>query len=584
VPKPNKALWLLLLAAIGLNTGCSQLSPRHGGGEPAKSAETAAEPVSEDAVEAPIPHVDLTQTLLYQLLVGEFAAQDGQFQLSTEQLLTAAEETRDPRLAKQATRTAMYANDSQLAMRAANLWHELAPEDRDADEAIAAIYISAGQFAQARPYLLQIIQKPSGTGTNGFLIAANLLSHAPDREQALALMDELVRPHSKEPEALYASAVMAAQVEKPALALDRLDQLLRVDPHHLQGLVMKSRLLYGMGRKDEGITTLRRAVNEAPDNTQLRTVYARMLVDEHRLDEARSEFRTVDRQSPDDPDVIYALGLLALQANDVKDAEKQFQRLLDLGQREDEANYNLGQIAESRNEIDKAIAYYEAVEDSDIELDARLRAALLITRRDGLDKGRDYLHKLHPASAADRVKVSLFEGELLRQAGHNAEAMSVYTDALATYPDNPDLLYARAMVAERLDRLDILEQDLRAILRQKPNDAQALNALGYTLADRTSRLDEARQLIEKAMKISPNDAAILDSMGWVLYKQGHNEESLGYLKQALALQNDPEIAAHLGEVLWASGQHNEAHKVWDKALKQAPDNKVLLKTIDRLTK
>lgn len=576
----TKSLWWLLLAA-GLTNGCSQLPPTPATGKPEEQAITVAEPSSEDDVNAPLPNVELTPSLLYRLLIAEIAGQEGELNLSAEQYLASAEETRDPRLAKRATRIAMYANDARMALRAALLWSQLAPEDREADQALAAIYISAGEMVRARPHLQRIIETPAD---HGFLTAANLLSRAPSHEQALALMDELVQPHSKEPEALYASASLAAQLDKPALALDRVEQLLKLDPHHLQGLIMKSRLLYASDRKEEAIATLRQAVKEAPDNVQLRTVYARMLVDERHLDEARDEFRVIDRQTHDDPDVIYALGLLALQAEDLKDGEKQFQRLLKLGQREAEANYALGQIAENRNEVDKAIDYYEAVVDGENELDARLRASMLIARRDGLDKARAYLHNLRPGNGADSVKVSLFEAELLRQAERNEEAMAVYDDALALFPDNPELLYARAMMAERIDRLDILEEDLRKILSKNPEDAQALNALGYTLADRTNRLEEARRLIEKAMKISPNDSAILDSMGWVLYKQGHLSEALGYLKQALAQQNDAEIAAHLGEVLWASGQKEEARKVWNDALKQNPDHQVLRQTINRLTK
>lgn len=579
MPNPTKPFWLLLLAAATLTSGCTRLAPK-----PAEDTVTMAEAPSEDAVDAPLPNVALSPALLYRLLVAEFAGQGGELHLSAEQYLISAEETRDPRLAKRATRIAMYGNDIHTALRAASLWQELAPEDRDANQALAAIFVSAGQLAEARPHLQKIIESPAGHGTHGYLTAANLLSRAPDREQALAMMDELVRPHAREPEALYASASLAAQLDKPALALDRLEQLLRVDPHHLQGLIMKSRLLYGMERKEEAIATLRRAVNEAPDNPQLRTVYARMLVDERHLDEARREFRTIDRQTGNDPDVIYALGLLALQADDIKDGEKQFQRLLKLGQREAEANFNLGQIAESRNEIDKAIDYYEAVIDGENELDARLRTAMLIARRDGLDKGRRYLQNIHPDNAADTVKVALFEGELLRQAERNDEAMSVYDDALALFPDNPELLYARAMIAERIDRLDILEQDLREILRKNPNDAQALNALGYTLADRTNRYAEAQQLIEKALQLSPDDAAILDSMGWVLYRQGRHNEAIGFLKKAHALQSDAEIAAHLGEVLWVAGQKDEAQKVWNDALKREPDHKMLRQTINRLTK
>lgn len=580
MPNLIKPLWLLL-AAAGLMGGCSQLPPTPAADQAAEEAVTAEEPLSDDDVNAPLPNVELSPSLLYRLLIAEFAGQGGELRLSAEQYLSSAEETRDPRLAKRATRIAMYGNDARIALRAATLWQELAPQDTDADQALAAIHISSGELAKAHPHLQRVIEYPAVA--HGYLTAANLLSRAPDHDQALAAMDELVKPHHQQPEALYASASLAAQLEKPALALERVDALLRLDPHHLQGLIMKSRLLYAVERREEAIATLRQAVEQAPANTQLRTVYARMLVDERHLDEARREFRILDRQIPNDPDVIYALGLLALQDEDLKEGEKQFQRLLRLGQREAEANFALGQIAESRNEIDKAIDYYEAVSDGENELDARLRAAMLLARRDGLDKGLAYLHNLRPASGADSVKVTLFEGELLRQAERNDEAMSVYDDALALLPGNAELLYARAMVAERIDRLDILEQDLREILRQNPNDAQALNALGYTLADRTDRLDEASQLIERAMQIEPEDAAILDSMGWVLYRQGRLAEALDYLKQAYARQGDAEIAAHLGEVLWVMGQREEAHKVWNEALKRAPNHKVLRQTINRLT-
>lgn len=581
---PKKALWLLLLASIGLASGCAQLTSRPAGAEVPPSQESTIATPSEDAVEGPLPNVELSTLLLYRLLVAEFAGQGGALRLSAEQYLFAAEETRDPRLAKRATRIAIYGDETALAMRAATLWHDLTPDDREAEQALAAVLISENRFAEARPHLERIIQAPARQGTQGYLIVANLLGRATDRPQALALMDELVRPRRHEAEPQFAAASLAVQLEQPAAALERLERVLKIDAHHLQALVMKARLLHATGRREEAINTLQRAVNEAPDNHQLRIVYARMLIDERRLDEARREFRTVDRKNPNDPEVIYALGLLALQADDFTEGEKQFQRLLKLQQREAEANFALGQIAESRNDIDAAIDYYEAVSEGDNALDARLRAAMLVARRDGIDQGRNYLHAIGTDTPSDAIKVAQMEGELLRQAERYEEAMAVYNDALALYPDHPELLYARAMIAERLDRLDILEQDLRTILQANPDDAQSLNALGYTLTDRTNRHAEALQLIEKALQLEPDDAAILDSMGWVLYRLGRYDESIGYLRRAYAQQQEAELAAHLGEVLWVAGQPQEARAVWDEALKQWPDHKVLRQTIERFVK
>lgn len=581
MPNPQKTLWLLLLAAIGLSAGCSTLPSAPTEESVASEPEGAAEPLSEDAVAGPIPNIELSGELLYRLLIAEFAGQSGNPRLSAEQYLKTAEETADPRLAKRAARAAMYGNDGNLALRAATLWRDLAPDDLEASQALAGLLIGAGRTEEARPHLERIINTPAMRQGHGYLVAANLLARDSDKARARALMKELSGPHQQEAEPLFAYASLAAQQENTPVALQGLDQLLQLHPGHLQGLILKARLLHEAGRKEEALASLAAAVKQAPDNTQLRMIYARMLVDERRLDEARREFLTIDRQAPDNPDVVYALGLLALQANAPKEGERYFQRLLKLEQREAEANYALGQIAESRNEIDQAIDYYDAVDSGENALEARLRAAVLIAQRDGVDEGRDYLHTLAPDNAADIIRVALVEGELLREAQRPEEAMAVYDETLVLFPDTPELLYARAMVAERIDRLDILEQDLRTILRQDPDNTQALNTLGYTLADRTNRFDEAYQLVEHALRLAPNDAAILDSMGWVLYRQGRHAEALGYLRQALALQNDGEIAAHLGEVLWAAGEQSEARKVWDEALKQSPNHPLLRQTVER---
>jgi tetratricopeptide (TPR) repeat protein len=277
----------------------------------------------------------------------------------------------------------------------------------------------------------------------------------------------------------------------------------------------------------------------------------------------------------------YAIGLLALQLEDYAGAETAFRRALGLGHPDPGAVYlALGQAAESAKHYDEALGWYRRVEGGD-RLRAHLRIATLIAKRDGLEQGRAYLQSLEPRSQEERVQVILVEAQLLREAKAWQETYDMLSQAAETFPDSYEILYDRAMAAERVDKLDVLEKDLRRVIEMKPDYAHAYNALGYTLAEKTDRLDEAYQLIEKAISLAPQDPFILDSLGWVHYRRGNLEEALKHLKSAYAARPDPEIAAHLGEVLWKLGQRDEARKVWKTALSDNPEHEQLLAVIQK---
>jgi tetratricopeptide (TPR) repeat protein len=285
--------------------------------------------------------------------------------------------------------------------------------------------------------------------------------------------------------------------------------------------------------------------------------------------------------APENIDVVYALGLLNLQANRVDDAEKNFTQLLAAGERRDDAYYYLGQIAESRQQSDAALDQYRLMESGTNYFHAQLRIALIMSAQGKVDEARKHLGDVSAENAAQEKQLIQAEGEILTENERYDDAMSVYDAALVDTYDS-DLLYTRAMLAEKIDRIDILENDLRAIIEREPENAQALNALGYTLANRTERYQEALELITRALEISPDDFYILDSMGWVLYRLGRLEDSVPYLERAREIRNDPEVAAHLGEVLWVMGDKDGARDVWDSALRDRPDDRILLDVIERL--
>ncbi len=281
--------------------------------------------------------------------------------------------------------------------------------------------------------------------------------------------------------------------------------------------------------------------------------------------------------------MLYTLGLLSLEAQRLDDAEKYMMMLIRLNQREGEAQYYLGRINENRRLYEKAIDWYGQVHVGEYKFDARLRIADLLGLLERTDEAIEHLDAMLSGSQStgSLVRIYITKGELLRGARRYEAAMEVFNTALEIVPGNSDLLYARALVAERLGRIDLLEADILQILRTEPDNAHALNALGFTLADQTDRYEEAYELLERAIEIMPDDPAIIDSWGWVHYRLGKYDEALRYLRRALSRLDDPEIAAHLGEVLWVTGDQKSAREVWQRALKEFPDDPKLLQVMQR---
>ena len=556
---------------------------------PAASSPRAAQPAAQPAPATlaappvPLPDYDLTPTLMYDLLAAEVALQRGELLLAADNYLRAAWETRDPRVTKRAVRIAVYARDQEKALEGAELWVELAPNDLEARQSLAALLIHLGRAQEAVAHLDYVLGAAPDSG-QGFQAIVNLLSRDADKAQAMALLEQLIAERREDPNALFAHAQMAFLLGRHDTALASVDALLERQPDAARAWVLKSNILRHTGRSAEAITAYARAVKAAPDDAGLRLSYAKFLVEERRFDTARSEFATLARQLPDNAEVAYALGLLAMQLGDLPAAEREFRRLLADGQHNDAAAFALGQIAESRKDHDEAMRWYGAVADGPNLFEAQVRAGLLKARTQGVDAGRAHLRGLRDQFPEEQINLLLAEGEMLRELERYPEAMEVLSAGLHASPDNPDLLYARAMAAERLDRLDILEQDLRRILQADPENAQALNALGYTLADRTERHEEALGYIRQALAQHPDDPAINDSMGWVMFRLGRYAEAETYLQKAATAFKDPEVAAHLGELYWTTGRSSEARQVWDEALKLAPGNRLLLDVIERLTR
>jgi tetratricopeptide (TPR) repeat protein len=308
-----------------------------------------------------------------------------------------------------------------------------------------------------------------------------------------------------------------------------------------------------------------------------------LLVANKRHAEARKQFEVLLEQFPKNAEVTMAVALLAIQAADYDAAEAQLKRALDNGYGEaDLVRLYLGQVSEERKRFDEALKWYSAVQPGEHYVAAQARYAGTLAKQGRLPDARKHLQQVSVSSREQRVQLTQAEAQLLREANAYTEAFEFLGEALQKMPDQPDLLYDHAMAAEKVDRIDVLEANLRKLLKMRPDHAHAYNALGYTLADRNERLTEARELIEQALTLSPDDAFIMDSMGWVLFRLGRNQEALDYLQRAYQLRPDAEIAAHLGEVLWVMGKQEEARKVWSRALEEHGKSDALQNTIKRL--
>jgi tetratricopeptide (TPR) repeat protein len=573
-----KFKYLLLAPVAMVAAGCAQLSPK-------QTVQPAAAPpvaVPQRVERSPVlPKVDLTGAILFQFLVSEIAGQRGDTGLATEGMLDLAKTTRDPRLAKRAAEMALQARREPQALEAAMLWNQIDPDETQARQAVAAILLNSGQLREAKPYLEKLL---AGEGDNvgaALLHLNQMLSRQRDKPATLALVQELAAPYLDRAEAHFAIAFAAWGAGKDELALSEVREARRLRSDWEAAALFQGQLLQRTS-VPAALDFYRTLLGDSPQMQDARLAYARLLVSERQYVEARTQFEKILGSLPGNPEVSVAVGLLAMQLKDYDAAEKYLQQAL-AGKYRDEATVRmyLGQLCDERGRYGEAATWYGSVAQGEQYVPAQIRHAAMLAKQGKLSEARKHLGQVAVLNNQQRVQVVVAEAQLLRDAKAYGEAFELLDKALEKLPNYPDLLYDHAMAAEKLGKVDILERDLRKLIQIKPDYAHAYNALGYTLADRSERLDEARQLIEKALQLSPDDFFVMDSLGWVQYRMGQLEKAEDTLRRAYTGQRDPEIAAHLGEVLWARGKHEEAEKIWRAALKENPGHEVLLNVIKK---
>lgn len=556
-----------LCVPIMTMAACAGVSPQRD--EPARSDLIISGPMT--------PAEDATSDEMYEVLAAELAGRLGHVPEAVAHYSRAAQLSDDPRIAERATRVALFAGVLREAIENGERWAKLAPDDPDAQRTLALLYVKSGHPERAVTHLERVVSIEPEQG-NGFMAAAAVLAGAEDGSKALDAMSKLVARYKTDPQAYLAYATLALKLEDYPAAVQASDKALALDPRLAQARMIKAQSLLKQGATERALKSMSSAASEDPTNFELQFSYGKMLVQAQRYGEAREVFERLLREQPKHPDLLYTLGLLNLQEGRYSAATDYFRHLVQTGKRIDEAYYYLGRIEEERKRYRPALDYYAKVGEGEYHVDAQVRIGTMLARVGEWPKVREHFKQRRDRAGDEATEVRLYlaEGRVLRDVKRYAEAFRLFSRALIEHPGNPDLLYARALIAEKMGRLDFLERDLKAILAKDPDNATALNALGYTLAEHNRRLEEARGYIERALRLKPDDPTVMDSMGWIQYRLGNYRQAEKYLRKAYGLLQDPEIAGHLSELLWHQGRRAEALKVLQTALQKDPEDNYLL--------
>jgi tetratricopeptide (TPR) repeat protein len=567
---------LTIMLTLLILAGCSTTAHRQ---TPQTTAENpAALPYTSTAI---APEA-LNKDILYNYLAGEIGIQRGAWEEAYDHLMLAAKEAKDSVAASKAARLAWRQDDLRRAVAATDLWVEFDPNNLSARQLAMLAALRDKALPQAQKQAESILKIADAKGKDGFLLLSAALATTKDKEK-LVLIKKLTDQYPDSAQAHYAQALVSTQEKQFEAALTALKHTQKLDADWDKPYLLRVQIFALQGNEAAAEKVLARAAKEHPSPAMLEA-YGRLLMQKKRYPEALTYFQQALSLSPANHELLYVIGVLALQTKDWELAKSTWERLRDDPQygKEQEAWYFLGQLEELQGNLKKATNNYQQVKTGRLTHDAQIRTAILTEKLGNHQQARELFRALRLTTPQKAVEIYIAEAQNLKELHKPESALEIYDEAIEAYPSNADLLYARGLLAADMEKIQIAEDDFKAALRIIPEDADTLNALGYTLADQTDRLEEALAYIKKALKLNPDSPAILDSMGWTLFKMKRHEEALTYLKKAADQLDDPEIFSHLAQALWAVGNKDQARQVLDKAIDSFPDDIKLKRVSDKL--
>lgn len=552
-----KTFVTLLVAGILWATGCAGV----------RAPGTEALPAEPVAQGAPDPSDENDPVFL--VLAAEVAGQQGRYELALDYYMRALQLTHDPQVAARATQVAVYVKNAEKATEAAEVWAELDPKSVSAHRLTLILRVKNDEIGEAADEIRQLIELKDPDLENTLIELVRWIDAEKERERGLEIMRELVDRLPKVPELHLASGYLATEEGALMVAREEVSRALSMRPNWSRALMLQAQLLLQSGDLKAGRAALEKANRIDPKNPRLGLIYGQFLAKIGDYPQAERELTKVVSRDPGNEDARFALASVWLELGDLAKARKAFE-LLSAEQRwRPQVAFSLALIDAREGRTEAALNAFDRIKEGPMLFDARFNAisALIVLGR--TDEARDRLAAARSEFPKERLRLFLIEAEMLIKLRQPELAYDLLTDAIRQMPDQPELLYTRGLLAEQLNRLDVMESDLKALIEKNPDDAAALNALGFSLTVHyPNRLDEAEGYIQRALAKRPGDPAVLDSFGWVLFRKGKLQDAITPLKKAYGLFQDPEIAAHLGEVLWVMGKKAEARHIWLEAWKR----------------
>jgi tetratricopeptide (TPR) repeat protein len=531
--------------------------------------------------------------LFYQIMVGELNVVGGEPGAAYSLILDAARKTRDANLYERAIRVALQARSGEPALQAARAWKQALPASREANRYILQVLLGLNRLSETlEPLKSEIATSDPKDRAASIAAVPTYFARSSDKKAATSIVEQALGQYLGTPQ--YGAAAWAAVGRMrldggdSAGALEAASKAQAADPR-ADGAVLIALSL--IGAKLPQAEQMVRKYLDGNANVDVRMDYARVLLDAQRYAEAAEQLRIVTTDKPDHPQAWLVQGTLELQDKKIDAAEKSFKRHMEISQSSSSTEANRGlvqaylsmsQIAEQRKDLVQAESWLNRIDNADDMIIAQSRRAAILAKQGKLEEGRKLLRNLPEKTPEDARQKVMAEVQLLRDNKQYKSAYELVAEKAKSNEDDYELLYDKAMLAEKLGRLDEMERLLRAIIAAKPDYQHAYNALGYSLAERKLRLPEARALILKALELAPNDPFITDSLGWVEFQSGNLPEALRILQGAFQSKPDAEIAAHLGEVLWVSGKREQALTVWREGVALNAESETLVETLKRL--
>ena len=550
---------------------------------PEKTPDADVDLVQSESIVAGLNHnTVIDEEVLYLLMAAELAGQRNQYDLALDAYLQAAKRVDDPRIAERAVKIGLFLKDERRTQEALSVWLEKDGKNLGARKFALLLAIKNADRHAAIENINAMLQDDPAGFEAGLLELIKLFEKEGRAQFTYDALEEVSRQQPNQASVLFLQAVLATMLPDNALAQEKISKALELQPDWNKAVIFQAQLAGRIGDLAKARRYLEKAVKQAPDDVQLRKMLIEVLVNTEAFDDAIRVCQNVLDEKPDDADSLFSIALIYAQQNQLDKAENYLEKLLNNPEWDDQASFYLGKLEMQKRRPEKALAWFDKVADSRLAFDADMAALSIVMNLKRQDEVEQRVLRMENKYPEQRLRILTTKAEFLNQQGDYQKAFDVLSVVLKEEADNRDVLYARALIAEKMNRLDLLETDLLSILRKNPDDVGALNAMGYTLADRTERYDEAEKYLKRAIELQPNEAVVIDSYGWLLFKKGQAEQALIYLQQAYQKQVENEIAAHLIEVLWAVGSKKEAKELFDSVYKKSPDDEYLLKVKKRV--